>query len=200
MFIVFEGIDGSGKSTQAEKLAATLRDELGKPVLLTCEPTRSQLGSYIRGDLQFSSEDNPGLDDVALALLFVADRTYHLERVIKPALEADIMVICDRYVLSSLAYQTTESQEMGTVLKFNAHFPKPDVTFYLDVSVAESLRRVSGRGRARDKFETEAQLRAIRHRYERALELVGNEHRVHWVNAEADPDLVSSTILQHLYP
>ena len=98
-FIVIEGIDGCGKGTQAKLLFDHLKD-LGKEVLLTAEPTKGPLGKMIREHLS-----DPFLDDESLALLFAADRIEHLEKEVRPALEAGKIVISDRYVYSSVAYQ-----------------------------------------------------------------------------------------------
>lgn len=200
-FIVFEGIDGSGKSTQARKLVETLRSDLNMPVLLTAEPTRTQIGALIRQSITVQAyEGEEPVDDFALALLFQGDRAYHLTREIRPALKHKITVVCDRYVLSSLAYQTTERLAMERVLDLNKHFPRPDMTFYLDVSVAEALRRISDRDREKDFFEEESRLRAIRHRYEKAIELVGDAHHVKWIGGESDENEVAHQILSHIYP
>ena len=201
MFVVFEGIDGSGKSTQAAQLVKTLHSDLEKAALLTAEPTRSQLGSMIRGELVWGCDpdlERNYLDDYAMALLFQADRTYHLLGEIRPALSADIIVVCDRYVLSSMAYQTTDEQKMSVVHALNEHFDKPDITFYLDVSVSEAIRRMSTRAQAKEKFETETQLRRIRYRYDKAIDLVGDEHHVVRINAEQSPEIIASEILEHL--
>src|SRR5437667_268896 len=99
-FIVLEGIDGAGTTTQADAIAAALRKK-GRQVFVTREPSDLAIGKQIRaalvGKAAFPSD--------ALALLFAADRLDHLEREVQPALRAGTDVICDRYVLSSMAYQ-----------------------------------------------------------------------------------------------
>jgi dTMP kinase len=100
-FIALEGIDGSGTTTQKARLAAALRDR-GLDVLETFEPSEGPLGTMARGMLR---GDDPAAPDL-LALVFAADRLEHLSRCIEPALAAGRTVICDRYVLSSLVYQS----------------------------------------------------------------------------------------------
>ncbi|HYY53573.1 MAG TPA: dTMP kinase, partial [Myxococcales bacterium] len=106
-FIALEGLDGSGTTTQAERIASVLRAQ-GRRVLLTREPSDGPIGTLIRlaltGRLGLPQRSGP-LTEEALALLFAADRVDHLAAVIEPALERGELVVCDRYVLSSLAYQ-----------------------------------------------------------------------------------------------
>jgi dTMP kinase len=97
--IVFEGPDGSGTTTHSRLLAEKLRSE-GKDVLLTCEPTSGPIGQFIRGELSKATIDSP----TALQLLFTADRAWHSDTVINPALNAGKTVITDRFSLSTLLY------------------------------------------------------------------------------------------------
>jgi dTMP kinase len=97
--IIFEGPDGSGTTTHSALLAEKLRAE-GRDVLLTCEPTEGPIGRFIRGELAKSSIESP----TALQLLFTADRAWHVDTVITPALNAGKTVITDRFSLSTLLY------------------------------------------------------------------------------------------------
>ena len=131
--ITLEGPDGVGKTTLAVRLADHLRAK-GRRVLLTSEPTQSPIGTLIRAALAGDEMMQP-----ALAHLFAADRAYHIADTILPALDDGMDVICDRYILSSLAYQGEEARSL------NRLFPKPDLTLLLTAPVAVRLARISAR-------------------------------------------------------
>jgi dTMP kinase len=139
VFITFEGADGSGKSTQAELLRAALAAE-GHEVVLTREPGGTELGERAR-DLVLNG---PQMGAWAEAALFAASRAEHVEHVIRPALERGAVVVCDRYVDSSLAYQgIARGLGVDAVLQLNLAVTGgllPDVTFLLllDPDVAAS--------------------------------------------------------------
>lgn len=148
-FVVFEGGEGSGKSTQARRLAEQ------RGALLTRQPGGSEIGARIRELLL--SPDTEGLDARAEALLMAADRAQHVAQVIEPALAAGQDVVCDRYVASSLAYQGA-GRELGieavlALSQFAVDGLYPDVVFLLDVPVEVSRRRVGGE---QDRLEREA--------------------------------------------
>jgi dTMP kinase len=135
LFIVFEGIDGSGKSTQAAKLADRLAG-LGIPVLLTSEPSDGPTGLVIRS---LASRPSPEEEE----RLFTEDRRDHVSRVILPALAKGKTVICDRYVYSSAAYQGARGLDPATLINRNMLFaPRPDVIFLLEIPVDVALERI----------------------------------------------------------
>ncbi len=148
-FIVIEGIDGCGKGTQAKLLLKHLSD-LGTDVLLTAEPTRGPLGKMIREHLS-----NPFLDDEALALLFAADRIEHLEKEVRPALRSGKIVISDRYVYSSVAYQG-QKVDMEWVGEINKYADRPDLVILLDISPSLGQKRMKERGGDPECFETDS--------------------------------------------
>jgi len=136
LLIVFEGIDGSGKSTQARMLADRLARE-GTAVVLTCEPSDGPIGVRIR-----SFKARPGPEEEAR--LFTEDRRDHVERTIRPALRNGFVVICDRYIHSSMAYQGARGIDPKKILSENLKFaPPPDVIFLLLVSVDTALTRIN---------------------------------------------------------
>ena len=149
MFVTFEGLDGSGKTTQAELLRAHLAGA-GRDVVSTREPGGTELGERIRTLLLGGSE----MSAWAEAALFAAARAELVELVIAPALERDADVICDRYLDSSLAYQgIARGLGVDEVLELNQRVLRgvmPDRTFLLLVGVDESARRV---GTTTDRIE-----------------------------------------------
>ncbi|QLH75071.1 MAG: dTMP kinase [Methanomassiliicoccales archaeon] len=169
-FFVFEGIDGSGKST----VAGMLRDALvadGIECELTAEPTRSWLGDAVR------KANECGIDDLAEALLFMADRAEHT-RQISSWLEMGKVVLCDRYYASTLAYQTALlkdriSDPMAWLRAINEKIiVVPDLTFFFQIDAEVSLDRLSFRA-GRSKFEKLEFLRKV----DRNYRLVGSFDR-----------------------
>ncbi|MFA4646035.1 dTMP kinase [Pyrococcus kukulkanii] len=145
LFIVFEGIDGSGKSTQARLLAEWFKEK-GYDVLLTKEPTDTSLGEFIRKVVVHGSLiDGSKLSYEAEALLFAADRAEHVRKIIKPALDEGKVVICDRYFYSSLAYQWARGLDLEWLMKINEFAIRPDLAILLDLPTKESLRRIRTR-------------------------------------------------------
>jgi dTMP kinase len=151
LFIVLEGIDGSGTTTQLGRLAAQLTAR-GRRVHPTREPSDGPVGRLIREILLggHRGPDGAPLDGLAMALLFAADRRDHLLREIAPALAAGIDVVSDRYLLSSLAYQAEEAAR-DWVEGLAREVRSPDLTLLLDVpvSVAAARRRAAGRSTER---------------------------------------------------
>ena len=160
-FIVLEGLDGAGTTTQCSELAIALRAE-GREVHVTNEPTNGPIGVMIRHALsgRLPSPERPGpLTPHTLALLFAADRVDHLAAEIEPALSRGATVLCDRYVLSSLAYQGSQVG-MPWVASINSQAPNPDLTLFLDIGLPAAAARRHARGLAPELYETdEAQAR-----------------------------------------
>jgi len=147
--IALEGIDGAGTTTQARMLSDWMRAE-GLPVQLTCEPSGGPLGQLIR---QVLTHRTRVVDRAALALLFAGDRVDHLQSEVEPQLSQGVHVITDRYVYSSLAYQSLDL-EPGWVAEINRLAPEPDLTLYLRVDPEVGAARRAGRGSAAEVFET----------------------------------------------
>ncbi len=159
-FVVLEGIDGSGTTTQLERVATVLR-ERGHRVLTTREPTSGPVGQLLRRALshQLVNEDGSPkkLGWECLALLFAADRADHVRSVIEPGLAEGSVVLSDRYDLSSRIYQSVTAGEPGLALSFvieaNRFARRPDLTFILQLPVEIAERRRSARGGKDELFE-----------------------------------------------
>ena len=161
-FIVFEGIDGAGKTTQAKLLAQKL-ESLGKSVYLTAEPTDLESGRELRKILGGEKKKT----DCELALLFTLDRIAHnidKEKGINAMLDAGYNVICDRYYYSSLAYQgPVTSYEWVKSLNLNCpDILHPDICIFLDLTPEQSLERISKGREKLEIFEKLATLTRVR--------------------------------------
>jgi len=156
--IVFEGIDGCGKSTQRERLVARLRGR-GLDVVETAEPTQGEWGRRIRSAARAGTEIPP-LDELAW---FTKDRRAHVDEVILPALAAGSVVVCDRYFLSTVAYQGARGLDAEQILvESEAEFPIPDLVLLLVIPPSIGLARVHARGGAEEPhFEEERFLTAV---------------------------------------
>lgn len=137
VFIVLEGPDGAGTTTQATLLAERLKKE-GCDVLLTAEPTDGPIGKWIRLQLK----DNTGLTPLSLQLLFCADRAWHIEYVIQPALEQGKIVVCDRYAPSTIVYAEAQEMETDMLVTLNNSFLQPDLQIFTLPPLEVSFERL----------------------------------------------------------
>lgn len=185
-FIVFEGIDGSGKSTQARLLADKLH-LADIPVILTAEPSEGPIGCLIR-----TLKTRPAPEEERQ--LFTQDRKDHISRVIAPALKNGISVICDRYVYSSVAYQGARGIDPRQILEENRTFAlEPDVTFLLHIGVDEALSRIAkGRKEAFTMFEAKANLERVAAIYD-ALD----DPHLRKIDATMSPEEVQREVLDY---
>lgn len=166
IFVALEGIDGSGTTTQATRLRDRIRHLFPKTlVALTAEPSMGPVGMLIRNILR--GRLTP-FDRRALALLFAADRLDHVTHEIEPALERGGVVISDRYVLSSFAYQALDAPTEW-VAEINRFALRPDITIFLDVAPEVALGRIANARAGRDLFETSEMLERIAAAYREAL-------------------------------
>lgn len=161
LFVVFEGIDGSGKSTQIPLVAEELRKE-GLNVYTTSEPSSGKLGPILR-DYLSNTNSHPAVD----ALLFAADRVDHYTNEIQPKLSDHYIVISDRYKASSLIYQGSSGLSDSWILEINSQVRDPDLTIYLDITADEALRRLNDSNRDYlEKFEKNDTLSYLLKRYD----------------------------------
>ena len=181
-----EGLDGSGGTTQVQRLCEALGAHA------TAEPSGGPVGQLIRASLR---GEEPVADGV-LPLLFAADRADHLEREILPRLAAGEIVVTDRYYASSLAYQSLVSP-LAEMARLNAPFRAPVITIYLDLSPEACMERIERRGASRERFERLEALKDIAAAYGAALALLSErgEHIVR-VDAQLAPDAVHAQVLE----
>lgn len=203
-FVVLEGIDGAGTSTQAERLRAYFASR-GLPALVTREPTSGPVGSLIRlaltHRLVVPGAGRPRAPSwKTMALLFAADRLDHLEAEILPNLQDGVSVISDRYDLSSLAYQSATSEEdadptdtLAWLRALNQQARRPDLTVVLNVPPAVAEQRRRKRGAAAELYEYETLQARLAEAYRDAERLVPGDHVRH-VDGNRSLDEVSADI------
>lgn len=201
-FIVVEGIDGCGSTTQVARLVASLSAR-GLDARATAEPTDGPVGRLIRAALASRLVDGrgaprPPFDWATFALLFAADRADHVEREIAPALAAGAWVVSDRYDLSSLAYQSATAAEgadaIAWIRALNRCARRPDLTLVLDVAPTVAAARRRDRGAAAELFEVDALQRRLAELYARPAELVPGD-RVIRLGGEGTPEQVAAALL-----
>jgi dTMP kinase len=173
-FIVFEGLDGAGTTTQAARLHDHFTRN-GAASFLTNEPTPEPIGAFIRRLLTGKEEGRDGTtyrpDERAMGLLFAADRVAH-SRVLNATLERGIQVVCDRYLLSSMAYQTLDQRITAEwVIDVNRGCAIPDLTLFVAVPVDVCLARINARKTDPSMYETRAELEKVSANYEKMLSI-----------------------------
>ena len=141
-FVVFDGLPGSGKGTQIKKVFDYVFDKDKKydNILITDEPTNGPFGLQIRE--LFKKQKTSDDFKTELFELFAKDREWHIEEIIKPALEKDFVVLCDRYKYSSIAYQTVQGTDFEKVFSRHKDFLAPNLALIFDVSPEESQKRM----------------------------------------------------------
>ena len=161
LFIALEGIDGSGTSTHSHLLKGFLESK-GFKVHLTTEPTKSDIGKLVRKYLK-DKNIAPATD----ALLFATDRILHYHNEIKKKLEEDYIVISDRYLESSIVYQSSQSDEISVewVIEINKFVAQPDITIILDIEPKTALARKEEKEEDFEKFEDNSFLDKVRELY-----------------------------------
>lgn len=185
MLLAFEGIDGSGKSTQAKKFVEWTKS-IGLDVVSSREPTDGPWGKKIR-EARFTARMSPE-DELAA---FIADRKEHVETLINPALERRALVVIDRYYYSTVAYQGARGLDPAMLLQKNRAFaPVPDLVVLVDVDPKAALERIASRGQGTDLFETLAALTKVRELF---LSLV--DAHVALIDGARAPEVVFGDVL-----
>ena len=165
IFLVLEGIDGSGTTTQLDRAVAYVAS-LGHPVAPTREPSAGPIGRLLREALlgRLGMPDGARVAGRTMALLFAADRIDHLQREIEPLLKSGTTVISDRYLLSSLAYQAEEA-ERDWVLGLARGIRRPDLTILLDLPVEVAAQRREAAGRPVERYDADSYLARVAANY-----------------------------------
>lgn len=198
MFISFEGIDGVGKSTQIRLTEAYLR-ELGKKVLTTFEPGGTDLGHEIRGLLLHRKGDVAPRSE---ALLYAADRAHHVATKVRPALAEGMVVITDRYLDSSVAYQgagrNLSASEVREISMWAVDGLLPDVTFLLDLDASAARSRREQTGEEPDRLEREKIefFESVRREFLALAKAEPNRFVV--IDANQNPDAIFETVKTRL--
>lgn len=196
-FIVLEGLDGSGTTTQMSLLADRLKDH-GIPCMTTCEPSNHPIGIFIRKVLKREEKINPR----TLAYLFAADRNEHLyaeQNGIIATIDSGSIVISDRYLFSSLAYQ---SEECGFdfVYMLNSVFPLPEHLFFLDVSPASCQNRLESRSQP-ELYDDIKRQHKVMEWYRRAFECFESSGmNIRHIDGEQQQDEIAKKIWSELQP
>lgn len=197
LFVVFEGLDGSGKSTQAQLLSQKLAQQ-NIPVYSTFEPTKDRIGSIIR-DAFVGKID---LDVSVIAGLFVADRLQHItepEMGLLAQLAVGSHVVCDRYYLSSFAYQGAHLS-LDWVMKANdlaRNLLKPDITFYIDISPELAMHRINSNRESIELYETMENLEKVAATYIEAINLISDSEKIVIINGNQNVDAIANEIWTH---
>ena len=193
LFIVFEGIDGSGKTMQTEKLYFNITRNMKQEVHYTKEPTVGPIGVFIR---EHFLSGKTKISEEALMYLFTADRIEHLytgENSLMKMLEKS-HVICDRYMLSSLAYNTFAYQnESVNQMAFGQTHRIPDITFFMDVPVDIAVDRIKHRKGPKEIFDNVEKLQEIYERYQYIIKEYSN-HNIKVIDGTREPDEIANEI------
>ncbi|MCL2199747.1 MAG: dTMP kinase [Defluviitaleaceae bacterium] len=184
MFVVIEGLDGSGKSTQTRRLGEWFTKR-GVTCLTTNQPSNGTIGTLAR---EVTKGAFP-VDNEALSLLFAAEHLQHYKQVIEPALNRGEYVICDRYYYSNLVYQGKTPELFERILSYNYAVmnppaKKPDAVIYLDAAPEECMRRITANRAEISIFEKTDKLKALRNRYNSTFEYLRKTEKIITIQTE----------------
>jgi len=157
VFICIEGLDASGKTTHAHRLVRNLREK-GFNAVYTTEPSRGEIGKFIR---MYILQRKRRVPSVVEALLFAVDRVDHVEKEIKPALEKGKVVVSDRYVYSSLAYQGAAGLDLKWIEEINRLALPPDLAIYIDVPPEVVVKRIKRKKTVMERLETQRRVQEV---------------------------------------
>ena len=194
LFFAFEGIDGSGKSTQIKSLVEQLRNH-GLRCYETCEPSEGPVGTMVRQILTGRMK----ADGRVITSLFAADRLDHLTNEVNglcKEIDRGITVVTDRYYFSNYAYNSVD-MDMNWVMECNrlsAELLRPTLNIFLDIPVDVALERISKNRLHTELYEKEERLLAVRKNYFKAFELTKDRERVAIIDANAAPEVVAQRV------
>jgi dTMP kinase len=157
IFICIEGLDGSGKTTHAHRLVRNLQKK-GFDAIYTTEPSRGEYGKFIRASVLQGKKRVPRVME---ALLFAVDRVEHLEKTVKPALKEGKIVVSDRCVYSSLAYQGAAGLDLEWIEEINRFALSPDLAIYIDVPSEVVVKRIRRKKSVMERLEIQRKVKAV---------------------------------------
>jgi dTMP kinase len=157
LFICVEGLDGCGKTTQTKLLVRKLR-KIGWDAVYTAEPSRGKIGQFIK---KYCLHGEKRTFPIVEALLFAADRFEHVEREVIPALNEGKIVVSDRYVYSSLAYQGATGLDLKWIEMINEHAIRPDLAIFVDVEPEAVIKRLKPKKSVMENLETQRKVREV---------------------------------------
>jgi dTMP kinase len=197
-FIAFEGLDGSGKSTQVKLLAERLKGN-GLKIYTTAEPTASRIGHIIKDIFKHKME----ADHRTIAALYAADRLDHLTNKtdgILKKIEQGYTVITDRYYFSSYAYHGTH-MDINWVINANslsADLLRPDLNIYIDISPEESMKRLNKGRDSIELYESIENLQKVKEKYFEAFEMLGGREKISIINGSRSEKEISNDIWKEI--
>jgi dTMP kinase len=156
VFICVEGLDGCGKTTQAKLLVRRLRRRYD--AVYTAEPSKGRIGTFIKKYCLHGAKRGSSIVE---ALLFAADRVEHVENEVLPALQKGRIVVSDRYVYSSLAYQGAAGLDVEWIEKLNEHAIRPDLAIFIDVEPETVVQRLKPKKSVMENLETQRKVREV---------------------------------------
>jgi dTMP kinase len=168
IFICVEGLDGCGKTTQTKLLVSRLRKK-GYNVTYTAEPSCGKIGNFIK---KYCLHGVKRVSSIVEALLFAADRFEHVEKEVIPALDEGKLVVSDRYVYSSLAYQGAAGLDLEWIEKINEHAIRPALALFIDVEPETVIQRLKSRKSVMENLETQRNVRKVYVKFVEKGELV----------------------------
>lgn len=199
LFIVTEGIDGSGKTTQASLLAQWIFGNYKRvnTIVLTHEPSNTKYTKEIYERLH-SGDPNQTPKDRMLEL-YVLDREEHVNEIIAPSLAKGMMVICDRYKYSTIAYQSAQGVMTSHAISENGGFPIPDLTIFFNVNPETTVERMKKMGKPVDVFEKKEFLEKVKAQYLKLPSLLPNE-KILVINANQSIEDVHADVTKAVKP
>ncbi len=168
VFICVEGLDGCGKTTQTKLLVERL-EKKGYDAIYTAEPSRGKIGKFIK---KYCLHGETRVSSIVEALLFAADRFEHVEKEVIPALNEGKLVVSDRYVYSSLAYQGAAGLDLKWIKKINEHAIRPTLALFVDVEPETVIQRLKPRKSVMEDLGTQRKVREVYMKFVEKGELV----------------------------
>ncbi|MFH0970760.1 MAG: dTMP kinase [Candidatus Diapherotrites archaeon] len=178
IFIVVEGIDGSGKTTQAQLLTNWIFSNYKTidTVVLTREPSNTRFTKEIHERLSQKNKETISMLKDRMLELYVLDREEHVDTLIAPLLSQKHVVVCDRYKYSTIAYQSSQGILTSHAIRVNAGFPIPDIVLFFNASPESCVERMEKSGKIMDKFEKKEFLEKVKSQYLQLPHLLPNEN------------------------